>query len=109
MESIKQIANCNLERVKSKLQFENKLTSFEIRERVLLIGKGLISTQSPDMTAWHCKCFKTLGEQRYSAIASSANKDSGIVARPKLFSYMLKEEMDSKCKNHNTQSRHFGI
>jgi hypothetical protein len=69
----------------------NKLTSYQIKERALLIAAGLTSTVEPhDMTAWYCKAFKTLGEQKYSALASMARQGRS----PKgLFAYLIKQEL----------------
>lgn len=67
------------------------LTSLEIRSRALLIAAGLTSTVEPnDMTAWYCKAFMTLGEQKYTALASMARQGK----KPKsLFGYLLKQEL----------------
>ncbi|MFV0485342.1 MAG: hypothetical protein ACK5MU_03930 [Candidatus Saccharimonadales bacterium] len=97
MESIKQIATSKLQGVNSKLQFEDrKLSALEIREKVISIGGELISTSNPDMTPWHCKCFKALGEQRYRTIASIVRTDSEIRDRSRVFSRILKDELDGK-------------
>jgi hypothetical protein len=70
----------------------NSLSSLEIKERALIIADGLTSTVEPnDMTAWYCDCFKKLGESKYTAIAKTAFVKG--VPRPKLFGWLLKEEM----------------
>ena len=70
----------------------NELTSLEIKGRALLIAAGLTSTIEPnDMTGWYCKAFKTLGEHKYSALASMARKGD----RPSsLFGWLLKQELN---------------
>jgi len=74
-----------------ELVTSNKLTSLDIQERALTIGRGLVSTMEPnDMTAWYCKAFKTLGEQKYSAVASMAKQGKKPAS---LFGWLLKEEM----------------
>lgn len=67
------------------------LTSLEVRQRALMIAVGLTSTMEPnDMTAWYCKAYKALGEQKYTALASMARQGK----KPKsLFGYLLKEEL----------------
>lgn len=78
-----------------QLVTSNKLTSLDIQVRALTIAEGLTSTEAPnDMTAWYCKAFKTLGEGKYTAIASMARKGN----RPKsLFGWLLKQELN-KCQ-----------
>lgn len=74
-----------------KLVTSNKLTSLEIQERALALGEGLTSTEHPnDMTAWYCKVFKTIGQDRYEMCAKAARNGN----KPKsLFGYLLKQEM----------------
>ena len=74
-----------------KLVTSKGLTSLQIKERALLIAAGLTSTVEPnDMTAWYCKAYRTLGEQRYSAVASMARQGNNPKA---LFGWLLKREM----------------
>lgn len=80
---------------KKKLeQLVTSLTSLEIRVRVLEIAHGLTCTDYPnDMTAWYCKCYKELGEQRFQIVASTARQGRS----PKsLFGWLLKQELDRK-------------
>lgn len=71
-------------------KLDNRLTSLEIRVRVLELGNGLLSTDYPnDMTAWYCKCYKELGEIKFAIICSMARQGR----QPKsLFGYLLKQE-----------------
>jgi hypothetical protein len=68
----------------------NKLTSLEIRVRVLELGRDLLSVDYPnDMTAWYCQCYKKLGEVKFGIICSMARQGK----KPKsLFGWLLKEE-----------------
>lgn len=75
-----------------KLVTSNKLTSLDIQTRALTIAAGLTSTTEPnDMTAWYCKAFKTLGEGRYTAIASMARQGKKPSS---LFGWLLKQELN---------------
>lgn len=80
---------------KKELENRNYLTSLDIQIRALGLAEGLTSTVEPhDMTAWYCKAYKTLGEGKYSALASMARKGNN----PKsLFGWLLKDEL-SKIK-----------
>jgi len=71
-----------------------RLTSLEVRVRVLELGQGLLSTDYPnDMTAWYCKCYKELGEQKFAIICSMARQGKS----PKsLFGWLLKRETMKK-------------
>jgi len=71
-----------------------RLTSLEVRVRVLELGQGLLSTDYPnDMTAWYCKCYKELGEQKFAIICSMARQGKS----PKsLFGWLLKQETMKK-------------
>jgi hypothetical protein len=76
---------------KKKLDLiSNKLTSLEIRVRVLELGRDLLSVDYPnDMTGWYCKCYKELGEQKFAIICSMARQGR----TPKqLFGWLLKRE-----------------
>lgn len=68
----------------------NKLTSLEIRVRVLELGRDLLSVDYPnDMTSWYCKCYKQLGEVKFGIICSMARQGR----KPKqLFGWLLKNE-----------------
>lgn len=81
---------------KSEQVTRNKLTSLEVKLRVLEIGKGLLSTEPPNnMTGWYCQCFIALGEAKFSAIASMARDPS--VRKPKsVFGKNLSEEMKAQ-------------
>lgn len=69
------------------------MTSIDIRIRALGIAEGLTSTQSPnDMTAWYCKAYKLLGEQKYAIVASTARQGKNP---PGLFATLLKEELSN--------------
>jgi len=71
-----------------------RLTSLEVRVRVLELGQGLLSTDYPnDMTAWYCKCYKELGEQKFAIVCSMARQGKS----PKsLFGWLLKQETMKK-------------
>lgn len=79
----------------NKKLVSTSLTSLEVKDRALIIARGLTSTVAPnDMTAWYCKAFITLGEQKYTALASMAKSGK----RPSsLFGWLLKQEL-SKVK-----------
>ncbi len=79
-----------------ELVTSNKLTSLEVQERALVIAQGLTSLIEPnDMTAWYCKAFRTLGQDKYEQCAKSARKGRS----PKsLFGYLLKQEMIKAAK-----------
>lgn len=80
---------------KKKLELKQlitSLTSLEIRVRVLEIAHGLTCTDYPnDMTAWYCKCYKELGEQRFQIVAACARQGRSPKA---LFGWLLKQEMN---------------
>lgn len=92
MYSTKQLVTSN--KKLEQLVTSNKLTSLDIQVRALGIADGLTSTEAPnDMTAWYCKAYKSLGEQKYSALVSMAKKGNS----PKsLFGWLLKQEL-KKC------------
>lgn len=72
----------------------NELTSYEIKQRALEIGKGLTSVTEPnDMTAWYCKAYKTLGEQKYAALASMARSGKKPAS---LFGWLIKQELSKR-------------
>lgn len=72
-----------------------QMTALEVRNRALLIGAGLVSTEAPkDFTAWYCKAYRVLGEQKYMAIASAA-KQPGVENSKTLFGWLLREEMNA--------------
>jgi len=70
---------------------DKKLTNLEIRVRVLELGRDLLCLEYPnDMTAWYCKCYKELGEQKFGIICSMARQGK----KPKsLFGWLLKQEI----------------
>jgi len=72
-------------------KLDNRLTSLEIRVRVLELGNGLLSVDYPnDMTGWYCLCYKKLGEVKFAIVASMARQGK----KPKaLFGWLLKQEM----------------
>ena len=76
------------------IKLGQRLTSLEVRVRVLELGQGLLSTDYPnDMTAWYCKCYKELGEQKFAIICSMARQGKS----PKsLFGWLLKQETMKK-------------
>jgi len=90
MQSIGQLVTSN--KKLEQLVTSKELTSYEIKERALIIAAGLTSTEAPnDMTAWYCKAYKTLGEHKYSALASMAKEGRS----PKgLFGWLLKQELN---------------
>lgn len=72
-------------------KLDKRLTSLEIRVRVLELGRDLLSLDYPnDMTGWYCKCYKELGEIKFGIICSMARQGK----KPKsLLGYLLKQEM----------------
>ena len=74
----------------NRKQLDKRLTSLETRIRVLELGQGLLSPDYPnDMTGWYCKCYKQLGEVKFSIICSMARQGK----KPKqLFGWLLKQE-----------------
>jgi hypothetical protein len=63
------------------------LSSKDVKERVMLIGEGLVSEQ---WVGWYCKAYKLIGEQAYTKIAHMARQ--GRDPRT-LFGWLLKDEM----------------
>lgn len=91
MQTLSQLVTSN-----SKLGTRNKLTSLEIRERALSIAGELASTEAPnDMTAWYCKAYRVIGEQRFTAVASMA-RDVTVKNPRKMFGWLLREEMKAR-------------
>ena len=84
--------NQQLKTKNSKVLSTSELTPVEVQNRALGIADGLTST-TRDFTAWYCKAYKTLGEGKYSAIASMA-RQPGVSNPQTLFGYLLKREME---------------
>lgn len=81
---------------KKELETRNKLTSLEIKTRVLDILGDLACTTPPnDMTGWYCKAYKTLGESRMVAITKMA-RDPSVIDQKKILGWVIKEEMSAK-------------
>lgn len=77
---------------KKLVSTSNELTSLEIKTRALTIAAGLTSTIEPnDMTAWYCKAYRTLGEGKYSALASMARSGKKPSS---LFGWLIKQELN---------------
>jgi len=93
MQSLSQLVT----RKEKLVSTSNELTSYDIQLRALSIAEGLTTiNDKDDMTGWYCKAYKTLGEQKYTAICKMAQKGD----HPnRLFGWLLKQElnkMDSK-------------
>ena len=81
---------------KEKLETRKLVTSYEVRTRALGIADGLTSTTAPnDMTAWYCKAYRVLGENKYAALASMARAPE-VRDGKRMFGYLLKQELSTK-------------
>jgi hypothetical protein len=89
MQRLSQLVTSKKERVPTS----NKLTSLEIKVRVLTIAEGLTSTEWPnDMTGWYIQAYKALGESKFQMIADDARKP-GITYPKRVFGKNLSTEM----------------
>ncbi len=63
------------------------LSNLDIKQRVLIIGGSLIAKE---WVAWHCKAYKRLGEDKYTALVSMAKDGKNPTT---LFGWLIKQEL----------------
>lgn len=90
MRSARQVLSTKNETLNTKylVLSTSEMTSFQIRNKVVLIGGELLSM---DFMPWYCKVYKAIGEGKFAAIALMV-REPGVKNSRTLFGHLLKQE-----------------